>query len=280
MHYQHRFHAGNFADVFKHLLLAGLLDALNAKDAPWAYLETHAGAGLYPLDASAARTGEYEDGVARLFTRDDAPPLVSRYLAALRALNPAGLHCYPGSPWWAQQAARAQDRVLLCEREAAIAAELRQNLHGDARIAIHQRDGYESLGLLPPREKRGVVLIDPPFERPDEFDAVERYLLAALQRFGNGVYAVWYPYKKRFDTERFLRRVKQQLTREALNCVLDTGAASEGQMHACGLLIINPPYALQREAGAALRWLAEVLAAGPRPRAQAEVWPLKAGKNA
>mgnify|MGYP001617219975 CR=1 FL=1 len=279
MHYQHRFHAGNFADVFKHLLLCGLLASLNRKDAPWAYLETHAGAGVYELEAEAQRTGEFRNGVSRLFALKTAPPPVMSYLAQLRTLNAGELQAYPGSPWWAAAYARAQDRLILCEREPVIAADLRSCLGDDARVAIHQRDGYESLGLLPPREKRGLVLIDPPFERPDEFDAVERYLAQALQRFANGVFAIWYPYKKRFDSERFLRRVRASLRREALNCVLDTGAPSEGQMHACGLLIINPPFPFVNEAGPLLDYLAPQLSAGAKPRAQVELWPAKAEKR-
>lgn len=276
MHYQHRFHAGNFADVFKHLLLTQLLAALNRKDTPWAYLETHAGAGLYALDAEADRTGEFRNGISRLYAANTVPAAVRTYLDALRSLNPQGLKTYPGSPWWALAQARAGDRVVLCERQVPVATELRTHLGHDPRVAIHQRDGYESLGLLPPREKRGLVLVDPPFERADEFDAAEAYLTQALQRFANGVYAVWYPYKKRFDTERFLRRVRAGLRREALNCVLDTGAPSEGQMHACGLLIINPPFPFVQEAQALLDGLLPFLADGPKPRVLAEPWPLRA----
>lgn len=287
MHYQHRFHAGNFADVFKHVLLCGLLRALNRKDTPWAYVETHAGAGAYELrDAAAARTaaertGEFHDGIARLIAATDAPAPVAAYLDVVRAMNgnAAGageLRRYPGSPWFALQAARSTDRVLLCEREPAIAAELRGALAADPRVAIHQRDGYEAAALLPPREKRGLVLIDPPFERPDEFDAVGAFVARALARFGNGVYAIWYPYKKRFDSERFLRRLRRDCPREAINYVLDTGAPSEGQMHACGVVVVNPPYAFTVEIAAALPWLADMLAQGAKAQTRIEHWP--AGK--
>lgn len=272
MHYQHRFHAGNFADVFKHVVLCNLLQALNRKDTPWAYLETHAGAGGYAIDAAAERTQEYQDGIGRLYGRGDAPAPVAAYLDQVRAQNTGGLRRYPGSPAFAAQAARAGDRLVLCERQPAIAAELKAALGQDRRVAIHQRDGYEAAALLPLPEKRMLVLADPPFERPDEFDALADFTLRALQRSSSGIYALWYPYKKRFDTERFLRRMRRDLKREALNCLLDTGAPSEGQMHACGMLVINPPFPFVNDIGPALQWLATALAAGPRPRAQAELW--------
>ncbi|MFT4046883.1 MAG: 23S rRNA (adenine(2030)-N(6))-methyltransferase RlmJ [Solimonas sp.] len=282
MHYQHRFHAGNFADVFKHVLLCGLLRALNRKDAPWAYVETHAGGGAYDLRGGAAtRTAEFEDGIARVLDARDAPEPVAAYLDIVRAMNAGGgeLRRYPGSPWFAAQAARSSDRIVLCEREPAIAAELKAELGADPRVAIHRRDGYEAPALLPPREKRGLVLVDPPFERPDEFDAVGDFSAKALARFGNGVYVIWYPYKKRFDTERFLRRLRGNCAREAINYTLETGAASEGQMHACGVVVVNPPFSFVAEAEAALPWLAQRLAQGGKAAARAERWtPGRNGK--
>ncbi|MGH8444971.1 MAG: 23S rRNA (adenine(2030)-N(6))-methyltransferase RlmJ [Solimonas sp.] len=278
MHYQHRFHAGNFADVFKHVILCGLLRALNRKDAAWAYYETHAGGGAYDLrSAEAARTAEFHDGIGRLLPMHDAPEPVAAYLDIIRSMNAIGpgggeLRRYPGSPWFATQAARSGDRIVLCEREAAIVAELKAELGADPRIAIHQRDGYEVPSLLPPREKRGLVLVDPPFERPDEFDAVGDFAARSLGRFANGIYALWYPYKKRFDTERFLRRLRRDCQREAINYTLETGAASEGQMHACGVVVINPPFSFATEIEAALPWLAEMLAQGAKADAQAERW--------
>jgi 23S rRNA (adenine2030-N6)-methyltransferase len=275
VHYQHRFHAGNFADVFKHVLLCGLLRALNRKDAPWAYVETHAGGGAYDLrDGAATRTAEFESGIARILDARDAPEPIAAYLDIVRAMNAPGgeLRRYPGSPCFATQAARGADRIVLCEREPAIAAELKAELGADPRIAIHQRDGYEVPALLPPREKRGLVLVDPPFERPDEFDAVGEFSARALARFANGVYAIWYPYKKRFDTERFLRRLRRDCAREAINYTFETGAASEGQMHACGVVVINPPFSFVAEAEAALPWLAKQLSQGSKAAARAERW--------
>jgi 23S rRNA (adenine2030-N6)-methyltransferase len=274
VHYQHRFHAGNFADVFKHVLLLALLRALGAKDKPWCYAETHAGAGDYDLaDEAAARTAEFHDGIARLWSRDDAPPAVADYLDRVRALNPDGsLRRYPGSPRVALQAARAQDRLLLCERVPAVVEQLRSTLGADPRVHVHRRDGYELTALLPPPEKRGLVLVDPPFERADEFDACADFLAAALRRFGGGVFAVWYPLKQRHATERWLRRVRRELSREALNLQLSVSHAADGEMRACGLLVVNPPFAFRAPAQAALAWLAPLLAQGAGAGFDIDLW--------
>ncbi|MEQ1438328.1 23S rRNA (adenine(2030)-N(6))-methyltransferase RlmJ [Fontimonas sp. SYSU GA230001] len=277
MHYQHRYHAGNFADVFKHALLVELLSALNAKDAPWCYVETHGGAGLYPLDdAGAQRTGEARDGIVRVGDAATAPPPLQPYLQLVRRANDGGaIRHYPGSPLFALMLARPQDRVIVCEKVTAVAAELRALLAGDARAAVHVRDGYESASLLPPKERRGLVFVDPPFERPDEFDAAADFLASALKRFGNGVYALWYPYKNRYQTERWLRRLRSGLTHEALNLQIDTGAPSEGQMHACGLLVVHPPYAFAQNAPAVAAALRPLLALSERARTTCEHWPGK-----
>jgi len=259
LHYRHGFHAGNFADVFKHTLLCGLLQALNRKDKPWFYLDTHAGGGLYDLgDDSAQRTGEWRDGVGRISGLGNAPEPLATWLRLS-----ADLKRYPGSPLYAAQLARGGDRLALYEQVPEVAAQLRACLRNTAaKWAVHERDGYESHGLLPPAEKRGLVLVDPPFERADEFAAVGDFLLASLARFGNGIHAVWYPYKKRFDTDRFLRRMQRELPRPAVNFVFDNGAAAEGQMRSCGLLVVNPPFRYAEEMEPALRVLARLLSQG------------------
>lgn len=268
MHYQHRFHAGNFADVFKHVLLCALVQALNRKDKPWSYLETHAGAASYDLsDAAALKTGEWQDGIGRLWPPTESGAL-SDYLRIVRAHNPGPvLRHYPGSPEFVRALARPDDRLALCEKVPEIHAELRERMRGDARIAVHLRDGYEAHALLPPKEKRGLVLVDPPFERPDEFEALAAFLDKALARFAQGVFAVWYPLKKRYDAERWLRRLQRGLGRPSLNCRFDSGAPGEGQMRGCGLVVVNPPFQFEREAGAALRLLAGRLAQGRRAQA-------------
>nr|WP_277817154.1 23S rRNA (adenine(2030)-N(6))-methyltransferase RlmJ [Solimonas terrae] len=247
---------------------------MSRKEAPWAYLETHAGGGAYDLaDEAASRTAEFHDGIERLYGAIAAPEPVSAYLEIVRTMNAhAALRRYPGSPLFAAHYARAFDRILLCEREPAIVTTLKAELGADPHVAVHHRDGYEAHALLPPREKRGLVLIDPPFERPDEFDAVTGFVTRALGRFSNGVIAVWYPYKKRFDTERFLRRLRRDCAREAINYVLETGAASEGRMHACGMVVINPPFSFVGEMSAALPWLADMLSRGARAQSRVESW--------
>src|SRR5581483_4846955 len=224
MHYQHRYHAGNFADVFKHALLCELLAALNRKEAPWFYLETHAGAGIYDLSRDeAARTAEFEGGIARLWDLRDQDSPIGNYLRLIGALNPDGeLRHYPGSPLVAQKLARDSDRLALCEKVPEVAASLKQSLGRDARVAVHARDGYEAYALLPLPQKRGLVLIDPPFER--------------------------------------------ELDRPLLRVELDTDAHAEGQMRACGMLVVNPPFGFDERARGIMKLLARKLAQGPRPQ--------------
>jgi len=279
MHYRHRFHAGNFADVFKHVLLVALLRALNTKDKPWCYLETHAGAGRYDFtDEAAARTAEYREGIERLWPQVTSPPAVTAYLEAVRALNPDGqLRYYPGSPLLVQHCVRPQDRMLLCEKLPEVAQELRDHLASQERAHVHVRNGYEAIALLPPAEKRGLVLIDPPFEGASEFESCAEFLVKGVQRFNAGVFAVWYPYKNRHATERWLRRVQRDCKREILNLTMAVGLPAEGQMRACGLLVVNPPYTFRAEATEALAWLAPRLKQGPGSSHQIEHWPVAAG---
>ncbi len=278
MHYQHRYHAGNFADVFKHVLLVGLARALNSKDRPWCYLETHAGAGLYDLqDVAALKSAESAEGISRIWEASSAPPLVQQYLEIVRSMNEGGLlRCYPGSPVLVQHLTRPADRLLLCERVPAVADGLRASVAGDGRVHVHARDGYEALALLPPAEKRGLVLVDPPFERPDEFDACAQFLKQALHRFAGGVFAVWYPYKNRHLTERWLRRVQRETVREALNLTLSVSRATDGEMRSCGLLVVNPPFAFRADAVAALSWLEPRLRQGAGHGQSVEAWPVSA----
>lgn len=265
MHYRHHFHAGNFADVFKHVLLVGLVEALKRKDKPFCYLDTHAGAGAYNLASNDAdRTGEWREGIGRLHKSTGAPPTVARYLQAVAWSEDTGQlkhsRPYPGSPRLVADLARAGDRVVCCEKVPDVAAQLRAHL---PLAEIHIRDGYEAHGLLPPREKRGLVLVDPPFESRREFEQAQAFLEQAIERFASGIYALWFPMKNRHDAERFTRRAGRE--REALVCTLDTDAPGEGQMRACGLLVINPPFGFADEARAVLAWLAPRLAQGPRP---------------
>ncbi|MDT0496670.1 23S rRNA (adenine(2030)-N(6))-methyltransferase RlmJ [Algiphilus sp. W345] len=271
MHYRHAFHAGNFADVFKHVLLCGLVLALNRKGAPWTYLETHAGAGGYRLQDEAQRTGEFREGVARLMSVDAAPLALSEWLDIVRKFNRgAALDAYPGSPWFVRQLAREQDRLVLCERVEGVFMDLRMLFAGDSAVALHRRDGYELPALLPPQSKRALVLIDPPFESPTEFEQVATSLIAARKRFSQGIYAVWYPLKKRFEADRFCRRMGREADRDVLDLRFETGAPGEGQMRGCGVLIVNPPYRFEEDLAPALDLLKRLLAQGSSAGWQAQ----------
>ena len=190
MNYRHSFHAGNFADVFKHAILIALLESLKAKQTPFCYFETHAGSGRYDLRSEEARkTREYESGVMRLLGATRLPAALHIYLNLVRALNPAGgakdLAAYPGSPLIAASLMREQDRAILCEMQSDEAKTLKSLFAGDARISVHHRDGYAALAaLVPPKEKRGVVLIDPPFEAQEDEFRIDR------KRAGNGACAL------------------------------------------------------------------------------------------
>ena len=249
MNYRHAFHAGNFADVFKHAILLVLLDALAAKDRPLCYFDTHAGRGSYRLDdAEALKTGEWRDGIGRLFDMPQVPAPLRRYLDAIRACDPDGaLREYPGSPLLAARTLRVNDRLMLCETQPDEAAALRALFHGDRRVQVHQRDGYAALNaLLPPAEKRGLVLIDPPFEaQAGEFAAIETALTKAHARWPTGVYAVWYPIKSHRTVVPFHRHLSQGPFDKALVAELMVHPDdSPLRLNGCGMLITNPPWQL------------------------------------
>jgi 23S rRNA (adenine2030-N6)-methyltransferase len=273
MHYRHSYHAGNFADVFKHVALCALLGALSRKDKPWCYLETHAGAGAYDLAGEgASRTGEWRDGIGRLHGLANAPPLLERYLDVVRGLNGTGaLRHYPGSPLFAQALARDFDRLVFCEKVPEVVADLRENLKGERRATVHQRDGHEAHALLPPKEKRGLVLVDPPFERPDEFEAAAELVENCHARFAAGVYAIWYPLKNRHAAARFERRLARLGDEPPLRLALETGAPGEGQMRSCAVLVVNAPFGVAQELEATGRLLARELAQGARAAYEAGV---------
>lgn len=269
MNYRHAFHAGNFADVFKHAILLALLDALTAKDKPLCYFDTHAGRGNYRIDgAEALKTGEWRDGIGRLFDMADPPAPLRRYLDAIRACNPEGvLRDYPGSPLLAAQALRPDDRLVLCDVQDDEAAALRTLFRGDARVNVHARDGYAALhALLPPVERRGMVLIDPPFEvQDDDFAKVEDALAKAYARWANGVIAVWYPIKSHRTIAPFHRHMAEGPFAQVL--VADLMVLPDDsplRLNGCGMLIANPPWRLDATLGALLPTLRAVLAQSPR----------------
>ena len=197
MNYRHAFHAGNFADCAKHALLLWMLDALGRKSKPFFVLDTHAGLGRYDLhQGDAARTGEWRDGIAKLL--HDPPPPLHRYVEAVSAVGNTGEFLYPGSPLLIYHALRDADRLAACELHPEDAAALRDLFRGDAQAGVHLRDGYEAIrALLPPPERRGLILIDPPYEIPGEFERVVKALVDGADRFDHGIYVAWYPIKGR-----------------------------------------------------------------------------------
>lgn len=260
MNYRHAYHAGNGADVLKHVVLLALLDHLNRKEAPYCYLDTHAGRGLYPLGAAETqRAGEFRDGIAKLLGSEDAPPAIRRYLDVINrvGVEDGALVRYPGSPALALEVLRLQDRAVLVELHHGEATALKNALYRDRRAQVHERDGHEALlALIPPKEKRGLVLIDPPYEQPDEFDRLEQTLLAATARWPSGVYAVWYPIKHGEAAQRFLNRMAASGIRRQLVIELTHERDDlPGGLNGSGILIINPPYQLEQTLSGSLPWL-------------------------
>jgi len=269
MNYRHAFHAGNHADVLKHVVLLGLCEALTRKPAACFALDTHAGRGLYALDADAAqRTGEAADGVMRLFAQSPRDPWIARYLDAIRACRAThGEHAYPGSPWLLAHALREADRIACCELQPDEAAALKANFARDPRVAVHQRDGYAAMkALLPPnvggqRIGRGLVLIDPPYEAQlDEFDAALAALRDGLARWPQATYALWYPIKQRRTLRAFQREAARLPAKSALVAeLLVRPDDSPLRMNGSGLLLLNPPYQFEAQLIATLAALATML---------------------
>ena len=254
MNYRHAFHAGNHADVLKHVVLLALCDALTTKPSPCFALDTHAGRGLYALDTDAAqRTGEAAGGIERLLATPPQERLLVRYLAAIHACRVEhGEHSYPGSPWLLAHALRGNDQVACCELQAEETAALRRNFAEDPRVAVHQRDGYAALkALLPPRSGdtkfgRGLVLIDPPYEAQlEEFDTALAALHDGLARWPQATYALWYPIKQRRVLQPFFRQAVALPAKSALLVeLLVRPDDSPLRMNGSGLLLLNPPWQL------------------------------------
>ncbi len=273
MNYRHAYHAGNAADVLKHAVLLLVLRRLQHKPAPLCYVETHAGRGRYDLrDDAAQRTGEHLRGIARLWAlraAADLPPALVDYLALVAAANPGGeLTVYPGSPRLARAALRPDDRMIVCELDPTEAAALRDEFRGDAQVAVHRRDGYEALGaLLPPTPRRGLVMLDPPYERPDEFSAALAGLELAARRWPQACLALWYPIKGALASSLLHAEVlRARALREVLCVELRTRSDRDPTaMAGSGLLLVDPPWQLDQ----ALRDMTRALAAALRDDADA-----------
>jgi len=264
MNYRHAFHAGNHADVFKHLCLSRLLALLARKEAPFAFLDSHAGVGLYDLEGDqASRTGEWLEGIARLWQASDLPELAADYLRVVGELNPDGaLRHYPGSPELARRLTRPQDRLHLNEKHPEDGRLLKENMAGDRRVAVHLGEGWHvPRALLPVAEKRGLLLIDPPFEKADELERCAQALKEAVGRMRQTVVAIWYPIKDLRQLKRFYQDLEKTGAPKLLRAELYVHPADDAQrLNGSGLAIANPPWGLEEELKQLLPWLAEKLA--------------------
>jgi len=256
MNYRHAFHAGNFADAMKHAVLASIIEHLRAKPAPFCVLDTHAGIGRYDLACDAAqRTREYEGGIGALFGREPPHPAIAPYLDAVAALNPDGqLRFYPGSPRLARTMMRPQDRLVLSELHPEDVHALKAEFAGDRQAAVHHLDAYQALKAhLPPKEKRGLVLIDPPFEEPDEFSRIVQALARTHRRWPTGIYAIWYPIKERPAVWRFEEALAEAGIPKILIAELTIHPEDTHlRLNGCGMAIVNPPWRLDETLADAL----------------------------
>ncbi|MGJ0486808.1 MAG: 23S rRNA (adenine(2030)-N(6))-methyltransferase RlmJ [Methylomicrobium sp.] len=263
--YRHAFHAGNFADVLKHLVLMHIIEHLKKKDKPFCYIDTHAGAGLYALDSEfALKNREFETGILKLWRRDDLPIGIQRYVDLVRQFNHGqALAHYPGSPSIAATLMRKDDRLFLYDLHSTEFKFLYALFKKDHRIRIFHTDGLtDSLGVLPPKERRGLVLIDPSYELSGDYRAVTETLKKMYKRFATGIYALWYPV---IDRQR-IRRLERELQQSGIAniALFELGIAPDSKGHgmtASGMIVINPPWTLATEMRQELPWLAEVLGA-------------------
>ena len=267
--YRHQFHAGNFADVFKHALLAQLVLGMTRKDKPFFYLDTHAGIGQYDLLHEWARkNAEHKDGVMRVWGRDDVPHEMQPYFDALHAENPGGtLRFYPGSPALVRRLIRAQDRMVLTELNPKDSEELAVLYTRDRQVTVELADGYMGLNAhLPPKERRGLIFIDSSFDRAREFKRLTDALILGQRKFATGVYALWYPLMDPASMRSFERSIEATGIRKVLQIEINVfGDDWTLGMRGCGMIIVNPPFGFEAVAQAIAGWTQPLLANGRVP---------------
>ncbi|WP_301098475.1 23S rRNA (adenine(2030)-N(6))-methyltransferase RlmJ [Otariodibacter sp.] len=260
--YRHSFHAGNHADVLKHTVLTLILTALKQKEKGFFYLDTHAGVGRYSLfSAEAEKTGEYIEGIARLWERDDLPEEVALYIAELKKINKGKLRFYAGSPLLAVQQLRPQDRALLTELHPNDYPLLRNEFARQRNVITKRENGFQQLkAALPPKEKRGLILIDPPYELKEDYELVVKGIEEGYKRFATGVYAIWYPVVLRQHTKRIVKGLQATGIRKILQIELAVRPDSDQRgMTASGMIVINPPWQLEAQMKKILPYLTETL---------------------
>jgi len=273
MNYRHEFHAGNFADVLKHVFLVRILLYLRRKEKPFRFIDTHAGAGLYDLNGpDATRSGEAREGILRLLenathggANSEAWDLLEPYLAAVKGAGAPQI--YPGSPLIAKSLLRPQDKAIFCEMLPKAAQSLRRAVARDDRVKTIEIDGYTGLkAFTPPPERRGLILIDPPFERRDEYERIFDALDVALKKWPDGIFMIWQPVKEPEVVESFCRAVAGA-ARKSLRIDLQVETpAPHRPLARTGLIVVNPPYVLEQEAHILLPVLTHSLARGPGAR--------------
>ncbi|TWI54190.1 23S rRNA (adenine2030-N6)-methyltransferase [Pseudomonas duriflava] len=263
MNYRHAFHAGNHADVLKHFILSRVLGLLGRKETPLAYLDSHSGLGLYDLMGDqATRTGEWREGIARLWAAFDVPAPLTSYLDIVRDMNPDGeLRFYPGSPEVARRLTRPQDRLLFNEWHPDDGQLLKANMAQDRRTVIHQRDGWLlPKALLPTQEKRAVLLVDPPFEQADDWTRCALALKESIGRMRQSVAMIWYPIKDQRQLKRFYQELQKSGAPKLLRAELSVHPVDNPiGLNGSGMAIANPPWGLEEELRQVLPWLAKQL---------------------
>ncbi|HHG0471641.1 TPA: 23S rRNA (adenine(2030)-N(6))-methyltransferase RlmJ [Proteus mirabilis] len=261
--YRHSFHAGNHADVLKHIVQTLIIESLKEKEKPFLYLDTHAGAGRYQLtNAHATRTGEYLEGIVRLWQQEEVPELILPYLEAVSSLNTSGeLRYYPGSPLLAAKLLREQDLLMLTELHPTDFPLLRTEFSRDKRVRVCREDGFGQLkSKLPPASRRGFALIDPPYELKQDYSAVVKGIVEGHKRFATGTYAIWYPVVHRQQIKRMLKELEATGIRKILQIELAVKPDSDQLgMTASGMIVINPPWKLASQMTSILPWLHKTL---------------------
>jgi 23S rRNA (adenine2030-N6)-methyltransferase len=280
MNYRHAFHAGNFADVVKHAVLTRVLVHLCGKPAAYRAIDTHAGAGLYDLAGpEAARSGEWRGGIERLLgarTDENLRSLLAPYLNAVAACNPPGrLTTYPGSPALVRGFLRPQDRLVACELEPNAAAALKRHFANDRRVKPIAIDGWTALNAyVPPKERRGLVLIDPPFEQGGDFSRLAQGLELAHHKWASGTYLLWYPIKAREEPDALARRLRRsgigKVLRAEISIAPRIAPPAESRLAGCGLIVVNPPWTLEQELQVMLPGLAAILAGADQGHSRLE----------
>lgn len=264
MNYRHIYHAGNFADVFKHVILIMLLERMCQKDKPFLYLDTHAGIGLYDLTSEIGqKTREYENGIAKIFLAENCPEVIEKYKNIVLKFNrdAKGLRYYPGSPLIAQAFLRPQDRMVLCELHPDDVQVLQHQFAHNSQVAVHHTNGYQGIkSFLPPKSGRGLTLIDPPFEEKDEFTKIITAMEIAVKQYSIGIYTIWYPIKNKKHVKNFINKINELDFKNVINYEFSIAPQTDDSgLTSCGMMIVNPPWQFAENFKPIWEWLRKVI---------------------